>query len=147
MARGVMVVTGNKELNRKLSALTGPQQKKVVRSALRPALKPVQQKAKQVAKSFKDTGLLARSIKIRSNKRSRRSIGARVTSGTQTTDFGGKAYYGAFQEYGWKSGKRGSGNRRQIKGKGFMQRAVRTKSAQALRIYNRKIYSGLLALI
>jgi hypothetical protein len=45
--------------------------------------------------------------------------------------FRGDEFYGAFQEFGWKAGKRGRFNRRSIPGKHFMQRAAERKGRQA----------------
>lgn len=140
VARAVTVVlTGDKKLNRRLKKLAGKDAKKAVRKSLRPALKPIHQQAKANARQFKKTGKLGRSIKIRSIKRTRKGFGARVTTGTATTDFSGETYYGAFHEYGWKTGKRGSSNRRQIEGKKFMQNAVDQKRRIAMKIYRNEI--------
>ncbi len=146
MPKVTFVLTGDKSLNRKLARLAGKDAKKVVRKAIRPALKPVQQQARNNAKAFKQTGRLGKSIKIRAIKRSRARIGARVTTGDSTGDFTGNAYYGAFIEYGWKAGPRGSSNRTVVPGKHYMRRAVQAKRQEALRIYREGIRKNIIEL-
>ncbi len=142
MAKVTVVMTGDKAINRKLKRLSGKEQKSVVRKAIRPALKPVLQQARGNAKEFKRTGKLSRSIKIRSMKRSRTRFGARVTTGTSTSDYQGKAFYGAFLEYGWKS----AGSGRKNEGRHYMKDAAKTKQAEAIRIYRNGIRQGILNL-
>lgn len=68
-----------------------------IRRVARGAAKIVQKKAK--ANAPKDTGTLRRSIRVRSMKRSRVRVGARVVSLKL-----GKRYYSVMQEYGWNRG-------------------------------------------
>lgn len=100
------VLTGSESLNRKLESLTSAQSKAAIRKAARPALKPTLAAAK--ANAPKKTGRLQRSIKIRSIKRSRSRVGARVTTSKTDNQFSGRTFYAAFQEWGWKTGKRKS---------------------------------------
>ena len=123
MAKSLAVTTGDKILNRRLQKLRGPQQKKAVRKSMRPALKPVQQETKQNAKRHKRTGAFAKSIKIRSMKRSRRRIGARVTSG-KGSGFKGE-FYGSFIEY----------DRDNFTGQKSFTDAARRKRRQAIAIF------------
>lgn len=125
------VITGDVKLNRILAKLTSKQAKAAIRKASRAALKPVLQQARANAKSFKDTGLLGRSIKIRSIKRSRSAIGSRVTVSTETGKF--DKFYAAFQEYGWKAGPT------KVAGQNYMKDAATTKQPEVIRIYSNKI--------
>ena len=59
-------------------------------------------------------------------KRSRKSIGTLTQLGAGF--FKGDTFYGAFQELGWKAGKR---NRRKVLGLHFMQRAARQVGRKA----------------
>lgn len=52
----------------------------------------------------KQTGILRKSIKVRSLKRSRVRTGVRI--GYSAKDFVGDTFYGSFLEYGWRLGKR-----------------------------------------
>lgn len=99
-----VVLTGSESLNRKLELLTSKQSKEAIRKAARPALAPTLAAAK--ANAPKKTGRLQRSIKIRSIKRSRSRVGARVTTAKSDNQFSGKTFYAAFQEWGWKTGAR-----------------------------------------
>jgi len=104
VAKVKVVMTGSEELNRKLAALTNQQAREAIRKAARPALKPCLQTARRVAP--KRSGKLRRSIKIRAIARSRTRIGARVTASASDTLYSGKTFYGGFQEWGWRAGKR-----------------------------------------
>lgn len=104
MAKVKIVMTGSEELNAKLAKLTNAQSREAIRKAARPALKPCLQTARRVAPKGK--GALRRSIKIRAITRSRTRIGARVTTSASDNLYSGKTFYGGFQEWGWRSGKR-----------------------------------------
>ena len=127
MPKVTMVLTGDRQLNRKLKRLTSKQQKAAFREAARPAIKPVGQEAKSNAKENKDTGALAKSIKVRSIKRSRSRIGVRVT--TRTEDFKEGRFYASFQEYGWKAGNT------RVKGRENLTKAANKKGRLALKNY------------
>ncbi len=75
-------------------------EKKIMRRVLRKAAKPMQKMAKD--KIPKDTGDLARSIKVRAKKRSRNEFGVRV--GTATGK--GETMSGRDLEFGHRIGKR-----------------------------------------
>ena len=135
MAKKTLVLTGDKKLNRKLKRLAGPDARKVIRQASRVAIKPVRSAAKSQAPH--DSGALRRAIRIRAIKRSRSKVGTRITIGEK--DFTGSTFYGGFQEWGWKTGKRGSQNRTHIEGKRFLKQAADSKRAMAIAIYRREI--------
>jgi len=69
-------MTGDKELDRQLRRLAGNDQKKIVRKALRAGARPIQ--ADAIANAPEDEEGRLKKVKVRSAKRSRRSIGARV---------------------------------------------------------------------
>ena len=97
---------GDTELVDKLKGFTKSEYKSAVQIGAKKALKPAQQTAKSIAP--RDTGKLRRAIRIRVLKRSRKRVGARVTIGSHESMFKGRTFYAAFQEYGWKTGKRAS---------------------------------------
>ena len=122
-----LVATGFKELDRKLRDFEPKVAKKAVRRASREALRPVHRAAQRNAPF--ETGLLEQSIKVRAIKRTRKAIGSQVT--TREGFFQGETFYGAFQEFGWMTGKRGSENRRPVLGKGFLKFAAESKRRTA----------------
>jgi HK97 gp10 family phage protein len=97
---------GDKELAAKLSTLTKSEFKSAVQFGAKKAMAPAQQTARSVAP--KNTGKLRRAIRVRVLKRSRKRVGARVTIGAHESMFKGRTFYAAFQEYGWRTGKRAS---------------------------------------
>lgn len=139
-----IVLTGDKALNRKLQRLAGPVAKKIVRQAARIAVKPVLSAARNTVPVR--SGKLRRAIKIRALPRSRTRVGVRVTLGDQ--EFTGETFYGGFQEWGWKTGKRNSTTaaRRQIPGRHFLLRAAESQRETALKIYAREISAKIRAL-
>ena len=90
---------GDIELIATLRSLTPAMEKKAITAALRTAGKPILQTARAIAP--KETGKLKKSIKQRVFKK---RIKGRV--GFTIGWYGSDAFYGAFQEYGWKVGKR-----------------------------------------
>jgi HK97 gp10 family phage protein len=157
MATKPVIVTGSEELNRKLADLKGSKAKQAIRKASREALRPVAAAAK--ANAPRRTGLLAQSIKVRALKRSRVRVGSQVTANGANKKFNGRQFYGGFQEYGWKAGRRAknadigaatgarrtksqkseiakrNNARRKIDGTEFMARAAKDKKELALQIY------------
>ena len=125
------VITGDKALNRKLHRLASKEQKKAFRNAARPAIKPVMVDARKLAPSDKKD--LSRSVKVRSQKRSRSSIGVRVT--TRAEDVKNRTYHGAFQNFGWKAGVAN----RQIEGTEFMNKAADRNQNAVLRDYRGRL--------
>lgn len=89
MAGRTVVLTGDKEVDRKLLALKTTKMKAVVRRGTRAGAKLVQADAK--LRFPKDTGAAARSLKVRALPRSRRWIGHQVTT---------KVFYAGHVEYG-----------------------------------------------
>lgn len=161
MAAQVLVVTGTEELNAKLAKLAGKDAKAAIRKASRVALKPVAEAAKSNAP--RKTGTLARSVKVKAITRSRSRVGSRVTTSGDGNAFSGETYYGGFQEYGWKAGRRTrdadlgitravrrnaaqkaeatrrNNARRSIAGTQFMKRAADAKKEIALQIYRTEL--------
>lgn len=144
MAKTVsVVITGDKEVNRMLHQLAGKEQKAVVRKAARTSIKTLLPTVRRNAP--KDTGALRRSFTVRALTRSAKQFGARIT--TRGGLFQGKTFYGGFQEWGWKLGKRGTDGRRKIPGKFFMKRAADTKRRSVLTIYKSEIKIGVEAIV
>lgn len=137
-----VVLTGVPELDRRMKSLGLKLGKKIVRKAARRAIKPVQSAAQRRAP--KDTGALRKSIKIRAMKRSRSNFGVVVTTGASAGNaFSGDQFYGAFQEFGWKTGKRGSDNRTEVEGVHFMENAAEAKRRSVQRNFARFIKEGI----
>ncbi len=161
MAKVKVVLTGSDELNRKLASLTNAQAREAIRKAARPALKPCLQTARRVAP--KASGRLRRSIKVRSIARSRTRIGAKVTTSASDSLYSGETFYGGFQEWGWRSGKRtsnadlgvGKGKRRttaqralakgrndsrkKIRGLNFLKKSAQSTQEECLYLYRTAI--------
>jgi HK97 gp10 family phage protein len=138
-----ILLIGESELRKKLEGLTDKESKAVIRGAAREALKPVQRMAQDLAP--RKTGRLRRSIRIRSITRSRKRIGARVTMSNKDTQFTGRTFYGAFQEFGWRPGKRlarsaakegATDQRPKVPPKEFLRRAARSSAQTAVNLFN-----------
>lgn len=160
MSKNTIVLTGDKELNRKLALLKSSKAKLAIRKASRIALRPVVDEAR--ANAPKKTGRLKRSIKLRSIKRSRSRVGSRVTSSGTDNNFKGRTFYGGFLEFGWRAGRRvrnadlgvtrrkrrtvdqvaaaaqKNDSRTMIPAREFMKKAARSKRELALSIYRRE---------
>jgi HK97 gp10 family phage protein len=92
-----VVVTGIKELDRKLARLPGKVQRKVLRQAMRAGMKLVLEEAK--AEAPVDTGRLRGAIKLRAAKnRTRGSVALEVR--IEGADFEENHFYPAQVEYG-----------------------------------------------
>lgn len=114
-------VKGADKIIRGLFEIEPRMARKVVRQSLRKGLNPIQRLAKSDAPV--KTGLVKKSIKIRAVKRKKDRIAMKVTIGKD--NFVGKAFYGAFQEFGYKHGSRKlpPEQRPEVPGKHFMQEA------------------------
>lgn len=97
-------IEGTDKLVAKLQKFKKSQSRAAIRKALRAGAKATQKVAK--GSLPKKTGKLRRSLKVRAIKRSRKKLGVTVTTGADGSAFKGKAFYGGFQEFGWKTGKR-----------------------------------------
>ena len=144
MARAVtVVITGDKAVNRMLEQLAGAQQKKVVRKAARESIKTLLPTVRRNAPE--DTGALRRSFVVRAIERSRKRIGARITN-RKGHLFKSKTFYGGFQEWGWRVGKRRKkgevDDRRKIPGKFFLKKAADSKRRSILTLYQNHIRQG-----
>lgn len=80
--------------------------KKTVAASLRKGIRAGQKIITATAKGMapRKTGALSAAIKTRAIKRSRNYVGLKTTVGESW--FQGEQFYGAFQEFGWKSGNR-----------------------------------------
>jgi HK97 gp10 family phage protein len=102
--------------------------RKVIRRGLRAGAKIVRADAQ--AHAPVDTGLTRKAIKVRSGRGRKKGL---ITMGVVIGqgDYRGETFYGAFQEFGWKAGERGSEHRRQVEGKHFMGHALAEKEGPA----------------
>lgn len=121
-------VRGGAQLKRHLDQLADVEIKKILRKAMRAGAKVILPAARANA-PVGAAGRLRKAIRVRAAKRSRKYIGMTVTVGKEL--FKGDEFYGAFQEFGWKTGKRRSPNRKQIAGKHFLQKAGEQKGKAA----------------
>ncbi len=121
-----VTIEGGDSIHKILIGLEAKASRAIVASSLRTGARVVQAAAKRLAP--RDTGALERSIKVRSG---RARHGVSVVVGVGQKWFTGDQFYGAFQEFGWKTGKRKSKNRKQVPGEHFMEYAFDEKAAQA----------------
>lgn len=141
MARTV-IITGNKSLTKMLNALGSNKAREFHRKAVRKAARPILSEAKTNAPV--KSGALRGSLTIRAMPKSRKGIGVKVTNKVGH-DFQGKTFYGGFQEYGWKVGRRRSkrggtsDNRRKVAGKWFMRNAGNAQEQNAIDIYESEV--------
>ena len=138
-----ILLIGESELRKKLAGLTDRESKAVIRGASREALKPIQRMAQDLAP--RRTGRLRRSIRVRSLTRSRKRIGARVTISNKDTQFTCRTFYVAFQEFGWRPGKRltrassaatATDQRPRVPAKDFLRRSSKSGAAGAVNLFN-----------
>ena len=133
---------GDKAILKKLKGLLPKVRRKVISKAAKTAMRPVLSAAKSNAPT--KSGRLRKSLRLRALKRNRKGkIG--VTVSTSAKWFAGDEYYGAFQEFGWKAGKRTNAMRRknnvepderkQIPGKHYVENAYKSHGEQALRSF------------
>lgn len=138
----LMNVRGHRQVIARLGRLEKKVARKILSQSARVAMRPVLAAAK--ANAPKKTGALAKSVRMRALKRNRKGrYGVRVMTSKEW--FKGDEYYGAFQEFGWKAGKRRPGYRRkfrpeldtrkEIPGKHYVQRAYESHGETALRTF------------
>lgn len=125
------LVSGIKEVDKLVTQLPINLERKVYRQSMRKALKPVHDRAKKLApvlqkpKKGRIKGGMRKAIKLRSGKKSRRTIRLNIQLGSQGF-YAGQNFYGAFQEFGWKwkaNRRQKSEKRPVIPGKRFMRKA------------------------
>lgn len=153
MIETTIKIEGAKEIAAALEKVSKKVARKVISAGCRAGAKLIQTDAKNRAPH--KSGLLKKAIKVkvskyvgtRKKKRGEVAINAQIGKG----DFKGETFYGAFQEYGWKSGRRTTkgqtDNRRQIEGKHFMERAYKAQRSAALSTMINTIRTGLEAAV
>lgn len=102
MAISFISMKGAKELDLKLSSLPLKVSKKIAMTALRSGGKIIMERAKMLCPVV--TGFLQKSIKVRVPRRKKRNeavILVGIDSVPMGGRMGGKAFYGAFVEFGW----------------------------------------------
>jgi HK97 gp10 family phage protein len=97
-----MSLFGDKQVMARLKGVIPRLRKKALTKAARVAMRPLLSSAKQ--KAPKKSGALRKSLKMRTMKRSRVKVGVYIA--TSDKFFQGETFYGAFQEFGWHTGKR-----------------------------------------
>jgi HK97 gp10 family phage protein len=141
MSNSYVQVQGAKELEAKMKALPEKVSKKLAKKALREGCKILQKQAKSNVPVR--TGLTKKNIRIKVGKAQKGSVAVMVTIGKKM--FQGKAFYAAFQEFGWFTGKRLRGHktkasyeaashaagRKAVAGKHFMEKAYDAKHDEA----------------
>lgn len=95
-------IDGMDELTAALSRLEAFAEKDVIKKACRAGAKVVADAAKELAPE--KTGRLKNAIRVRMGRVKRGSVSALAAVGKRW--FAGDEFYGAFQEFGWKSGRR-----------------------------------------
>jgi HK97 gp10 family phage protein len=175
--KGSIKLTGGEELERKLAELDKKVARKISSKAVRAGAKIILAEAKRRAPVGTDgkassgkkhkAGTLKRSLKVRSAKKRNGTIRFQVQ--TKDGDYKGEAYYGAFVNYGHKTGSRKaikrskvgslarskgqrgrtkgvyqvSDTRRQIPGNPFMLAAFLAKKQQATDAITSTIQTGI----
>lgn len=130
MAKRTLIITGDKQLNRKLNALVSAKAKQINRSALRKAAKTVLEKVKSAVPT--KTGTLRRSLTVRAGKRSRKGPSYRVTQ-KETK----KKFYGSFLELGFTpAGKKKS---EKVPARWIVRQAGKDAESEAVDLYRSEI--------
>jgi HK97 gp10 family phage protein len=164
----------SRQLARILSALKkipGKEGKKIIRKAAREAANQVLLPVARTA-APSDTGKMRRNIKVRAIGRSKNGVGVRI--GASEKDFTGDQFYAAFQELGWRVGKRTreilkfqeatrnsvrsvvkraeiyanntNDTRKHIPGRKFLQKTAEQKGEQAANVAANKIGDAIIKL-
>lgn len=129
-------LTGLKEAQRALYAYSRQLGDRVVLASLRQGANLVLRQAR--ANAPVRTGLMKRALVV---KRSKIYNGRRMENilGLYLSLRKGPAYYGKFQESGWRAGSK---NTRQIPGKRFVQRAFQSQQDAAARLISQSALRG-----
>lgn len=150
----VLDLSGDVELVKTLSNLPQRVYDNIVKTSFRGPAKRIVEAARRTAP--KDTGLLKREIKVRTMRKRKGVVG--VIAGTGPGGFGGKAFYGHFQEKGWVTGKRTAEDRqiqmkggirepkkgqRRIPGKFFIKRAFDANKNITQQEMKREVYAAI----
>lgn len=162
MAKGMLIHTGVRGLNRLLNALGSERARRLNQSAMRDAMKLVMRAAEQEipVSGDKTPGTLRRSLSVRAMKRKKNRIGMIVTQNLKK--FRDEAYYGAFVEIGHRTRgpsvakldmsdirsfatrlKKPRDSKKKVEGKWYMRHASMATEQDALTVY----YDGLEKLI
>ena len=155
MAQKAVVITGDAELNRKLANLQTKFAKKAIRTAARESLKPLRDRTKRAApvsaagntgKYPHPPGNLRRSVRVLALPRSRKWVGARVSSSEKKSLYRGQAFYGGFIEFGRLTGTRNSPIRYAIPANPFMGRTAKRYQRATIRLYQTHLARAIRAL-
>lgn len=147
MAGEIYKLEGAQELLARLKVLPSKMPKKIFKKALRAGAKIVLAEAKKNAPV--KTGALRKSLKVRAGRAGKNRVSMLVS--TRRGDFKGNEFYGAFQEFGWKAGKRkgkhgrafAGDKRKKIEGKHYIERAYDSKKKAATDAVIAELRAGL----
>lgn len=136
-----------KELYLTLNALTPEKQTEILKPALKAGGDIIGAKATALAPA--KTGALRRAIKVSSLKAKPGNAKVRIQVGKGA--YKGDEYYAAFQEWGWKQGKRPRGGktarandtRKEIPGRHYMENAVVQAGEAAISKINEMVLDGI----
>lgn len=135
----VIDVQGMAQLQAGFEALEAFAQSDVVYEALEAGADLVREEALQLVPE--DTGALAKAIRSRRGKKGPGFMS--VIAGPGKRWFAGDTFYAGFQEFGWKTGKRGSANRKEIPGEHFMEHAFEARAAEATAAILNELRAGI----
>lgn len=141
MAYKTIETSGMDELTNQMAKLEAYAQKDVIQKACKKSAKIVADEAKELAPE--KSGQIKRAIRVRLGRIKRGGFSALAAMGRKW--FTGEEFYGGFQEFGWKTGKRGSSNRKQIPGEHYMEHAFEEKGQEALDTLLVEIKDGMMA--
>ncbi len=132
------IITGSKEMIQQLQQIDKKMANKISRDACRGAAKVIASAWKKDAP--RKSGLTSRSVKVRAMKRKAGRVGVMAQIGAG--DFKGETFYSSFVELGFKRGKRGSKNRKQVAGKHWMKKSFDSNKAKATETYIETMRKG-----
>lgn len=131
---------------RRLEAFEPRFQKKILRRAVKGEITDTVLPAVLSHVPYGDSGRLAQAVRVVQAKRSRKRSSIWFSVSLSKDGFySGRAFYGAFQNFGWRAGARKSWKasmRRQIPGKHFMEKAYASCEAKASEGLERRLREG-----
>lgn len=123
-------VYGDKQIMLRLKGVIPRLRRKVLMQSSREAMKPLLGAAKK--RSPHKSGTLRKSLKMRAMKRNRRGlIGVHIS--TSDKWFGGDEFYGAFQEFGWNTGRRRAFNEWKVSAESFKRLQAVSKTYRKIK--------------
>jgi hypothetical protein len=122
-------VSGLDGFAKRLEALSAYAEGATLKAGAKAVAQAIADRARELAPAA--SGRLRAAIRVRAGRSGQGSFSFLASVGAK--NFAGDQYYGAFQEFGWKSGSRkAGGNRKEIPGKHYMQQAAEEIGPSAL---------------